>query len=176
MKPRLALQEEVGLGIALGELLVAVVAEHERHVREARDERRHAGIDERAVQRELAGRRRHEVFAADHVRDAHERVVDRVHERVQRHAPGADEHEVGEGSGREGHLAADEVDVGEVLVGHAQAPGRLAALGAEGGLLLVGEVAVEVVVAELLRAAVRLVAGVDLFGASSSSRRPRRRR
>ena len=44
----LALQEEVGLRVALGELLVALVAEHERHVREARDERRDAGVDERA--------------------------------------------------------------------------------------------------------------------------------
>ena len=114
----LALQEEVGLGVALGELLVAGLAEDERHVREARDERRHAGIDQRAVQRELPRGRRHEVLAADDVGDAHERVVDGVHERVERHATGAHQHEVGERAGREGHLAADEVDVRQILVGH----------------------------------------------------------
>ena len=49
------------------------------------------------------------------------------------------------------------------MVGHAQAPGRLTALGAEGGLLLVGQVAVVVVIAELLGATGSLVAGVDLL-------------
>ena len=78
-EPALALQEQVGSRVALGELLVAV-AEHERHVAEARDERRDAGVDERPVQRELAGRRGHQVFAAQHVRDAHQRVIDRVDE------------------------------------------------------------------------------------------------
>ena len=160
----LALQEQVGLGVALGELLVSLIAQHERHVREARNERRDAGVDERAIQRELARRGRHEVFAPDHMRDAHERVVDGVHERVERHSPGADDHEVGERSRREGHLAADQVDVGEVLVGDAQTPGGLTALGPERGLLVVGEIAVVVVVAELLRATIGLVAGVDLFG------------
>ena len=57
MKPLLALEEEVGSRVALGELLVAV-AEHERHVPEARDEGRHADVDERAVERELARRSR----------------------------------------------------------------------------------------------------------------------
>ena len=82
-------------------------------MREARDERRDAGIHQRAVEGELARGRRHEVLAADHVGDAHQRVVDRVRERVQRHSAGAHEHEVGERSCREGHLAADQVDVRE---------------------------------------------------------------
>ena len=93
------------------------------------------------------GRRREQVFAAQHVGDAHQRVVDRVHERVERMPVRAHDDEVGERAGREGDLAADQVVEGEVVVGHAQAERGLAALGAEGGLLLVGEVALEVVVA-----------------------------
>jgi hypothetical protein len=108
-------------------------------------------------------RSRHEVLAADHVGDAHERVVDRVREGVERLAAGAHDDEVGEGAGREGDLAADQVDVGEVFVGHAQTPRGLAPLGAEGGLLLLGELTVEVVVAELLGTTGGLVAGVDLL-------------
>ena len=65
---------------------------------------------------------------------------------------------------REVDAAAHEVVEAEVDLGHAQAQRGLAALGAERGALLVGEVAVEVVVAELLGPAGRLVAGVDLVG------------
>src|SRR5690606_39562941 len=50
-----------------------------------------------------------------------------------------------------------------VLVRHPQAQCGLPPLSAEGRLLLIGEVPIEVVVAELLRPPVRLVAGVDLF-------------
>jgi hypothetical protein len=53
MKPLLAQQEQVGLRVALGELLVAGLAEHERHVTESRHEVGDAGVDERAVEREL---------------------------------------------------------------------------------------------------------------------------
>ena len=160
----LAQQEQIGLRVALGELLGAGLAEHERHVPEAGHEVGDAGLDERVVERQLAGRGGHEVFAADDVGDAHERVVDRIREGVQRLAARAHDDEVGERAGGEGDLAADQVDVGEVVIGHAQAPRGLSPLGAEGRLLLVGEGAVEVVVAELLRAPRGGVPGVDLFG------------
>ncbi|MBG9887349.1 hypothetical protein ABE10_12670, partial [Bacillus toyonensis] len=69
----------------------------------------HARVDQRAVEGELTGGGRHEVLAAEHVGDAHERVVHRVHQRVERRAVRAHHDEVGEGAGGEGHLAADEV-------------------------------------------------------------------
>ncbi len=159
-----ALQEQVGLRVALGQLLRAGLAQDERHVAEARHEVGDAGVDERGVERELSCSRGHEVLAADDVGDAHEGVVDGVRERVQRLAARAHDDEVGERAAGEGHLAPDEVDVGEVVLGDAHAPRGLAALRAERGFLLVGEVAVEVVVPELLGAAGRLVARVDLFG------------
>ena len=101
--------------------------------------------------------------------DAHECVVDGVHEGVQRVAVGADDHVVGHGTGLEGDFTANEVVEGDVLVGHAQTPHGLTALGAVGFLLLFGEVAVVVVVAELrvltgcLAAFLHLVGGGEVF-------------
>ena len=114
----------------------------------------HADLDERRVERDLPRGGREEVLAAQHVGDAHERVVDRVHERVERRAVRAHDDEVGEGAGREGDRAAHQVVEAQVAVGHAQAQRRLTALGAERRALLVGEVALEVVVALLRVAAV----------------------
>ena len=105
--------------------------QHERQVAEARHEVGHAELDERAVQRDLARGAGEQVLAAQHVRDAHERVVDRVHEGVQRHAVRAHDDEVGEAARREGDLAAHQVVEAQVGVGHAQAQRGLAALGAE---------------------------------------------
>ena len=158
-----ALQEQVGTRIPLRELLRAV-AEHERHVSESRDERCHAGFDERAVEHDLPRRRRHEVLTAQHVGDAHQRVVDRVDERVERHAVRPHDDEVAEAAGREGHVAAHEVVVRDVLVRHLEPQGGRAPLRTECGLLVLGEVAVVVVVSLLLRSAVRFVARVDLLG------------
>ena len=109
------------------------------------------------------GRRRQQVLAAQHVRDAHERVVDRVDQRVQRLAVGAHDDEVRHRAGLERDLAAHQVREREVVVGHPQAQDRLAALGAERRLLLVGQVAVDAVVAELRVAAGGLVARLDLL-------------
>src|SRR3712207_9268082 len=61
----------------------------------------------------------------------------------------SDDDEVGHRARGEPDLPAHQVGPGEVLVGHPQPQYRLAALGAEGGLLLVGEEAVGVVVTEL---------------------------
>ena len=76
-----------------------------------------------------------QVLAAQHVGDLHERVVDGVDERVQRDAVAAHDDVVGDRAGREGHLAADEVGDGDVLVGHAHTDHGLAPLGAVRRLL-----------------------------------------
>ena len=159
----LALKEEIGLRVALGELFVPGVAQDEGHVGETRDEGGHTGLDEGSVERELTRGGRHEILAADDVGDPHQRVVDGVDEGIEGNTARADQDEVREGSRREGHLAADEIDVSEVFVRHTQAPGRLAPLRAVRGALLLGQIPVEIVVAQLLRSAVRLVARVDLF-------------
>ncbi len=173
-EPAVAVVEQVRLGVALGELLVAL-AHDVGQVAEAGHERGHADVDERVVERDLPRRRREQVLAAQHVRDAHQRVVDGVHERVEGRAVRAHDHEVGRAADREVDAAAHEVVEAEVDLGHAQAQRRLAALGAERRALLVGEVAVEVVVAELLRVARRPRCGRRSRRPSSSSRRRARR-
>ena len=60
---------------------------------------------QRLVQRELARRRRQQVLAAQHVGDAHQRVVDRVDQRVERLTVAAHEHVVGDVLGGERDLA-----------------------------------------------------------------------
>ena len=108
-----AVQEQVGLGVALGQLLVAL-AQHRRQV----PEHRRAGADadrlQRLVERDLPRRRRQQVLAAQHVRDAHEGVVDRVDQRVQGLAVGADDDEVRHRARLERHLAAHQVVEGQV--------------------------------------------------------------
>ena len=64
----------------------------------------------------------------------------------------------------EGDLASDQVRERDVLVGHAQAQNRLAALGAVCRDLLLRQVAVEAVVAELGVLALGAVALLDLLG------------
>ena len=133
------------------------------------DEGGHAGVDECAVERNLTRGGGEQVLAAQHVGDAHECVVDGVHEGVQRVAVGAHNHVVGHGASLEGDFTTDQVVEGDVLVGHAQTPHGLAALGAVGFLLLFGEVTVVVVVAELrvltgcLAALLHLVGGGEVF-------------
>ena len=85
----------------------------------------------------LARRRAEQVLAADHVRDAHVGVVDRVGEVVGGHAVGAHDHVVAELGVLEAHRAAHEiVDDARALVGHAQADHRRVAGGLARGALL----------------------------------------
>ena len=86
---------------------------------------------ERLVERDLARRRGQQVLAAQHVGDPHQRVVDRVDQRVERVAVGAHQREVGHVLGLEGDLAADQVVEGDRAVGHPEPQHRRAALGLE---------------------------------------------
>ena len=156
-------QQQIRLGVALGQLLVALTHDVGQ-VAEARHELGDADGLERAVQDDLAGRRGEQVLAAQHVGDLHERVVDRVHQRVERVAVGAHDHVVRHRAGLEGDLAADQVRERDVLVGHAQAQDRLAALGTESGDLLLRQVTVEAVVAELGVLTLGAVTLLDLLG------------
>src|SRR5699024_7299141 len=122
-----------------------------------------ADLDQRPVERDLARGGGEDVLAAQHMGDAHEGVIHGVDQGVERLAVRAHDDEVGRGAGLEGDLAAHHVGEGDVLLRHAQSPGGLAALGAEGGLLLLGEVAVVAVVAELRVAAGGAVALGDLL-------------
>ncbi len=131
---------------------------------EPRDEGGDADVDERVVQGDLPGRGGQEVLAAENMGHAHERIVDRVHERVERLAVRPHDDEVGRGALRERDLAANEVVEAEVACRYTQAERRLAALRFVRGDLLGCEVALEVVVALLGVAAVRDVAGLHLLG------------
>ena len=101
----------------------------------------HADIRERGVHRELAGGRGEQVLAAQHVGDAHERVVDGVDQGVERVAIGAHDDVVGHVLATEGQLATDEVIPGPILIGHGEAGDGAATLGLEGCALLGSEVA-----------------------------------
>ena len=158
----LAVQEQVRLRIALGQLLVAV-AENAWQMGELGNALRDADADQRLVQRDLARRRRQQVLAAQHVGDLHQRVVDRIDQGVQRISARPGQREVRHGARREGGVAAHQVVPGDVRVGHPQPHHRLAALGDERRALLVGQVAVEVVVAQLGISAGGDVTGLDLL-------------
>ncbi len=155
-------QEQVGLRVALGELLVAL-AHDVGQVAEDRQVAGDADVHQRADQHHLAGGGGEQVLAAQHVGDAHQGVVDGVDQRVQRGAVGADDHVVRDAAGLEGDVAADHVGEGDVLVRHPDAEHGLAALGLERGQLLGGELAVEVVIAELGVAAGGAVARLDFL-------------
>ena len=130
-KPRVAVAEQVGLRVALGELLVAL-AHDVGQVAELRGRPCATPmLGERVVERDLARGRGEQVLAAQHVGDLHQRVVDRVDQRVERVAVGAAQREVGHVLGLEGDLAADQVVEGDRAVGHPEPDDRRAALGAE---------------------------------------------
>ena len=158
----LAVDVEVGLRVPLGQLLVALAGDVGQ-VAEPRGPGGDADVGQRPVEGELTRGGGQQVLAAQDVGDAHEGVVHRVHERVERHAVGPHQHEVRHGPGGEADLAPHEVVPHQVLVGHRQPQHRLAALGPEGGLLLLGQEPVVVVVAELGVLPRGEPAGVDLL-------------
>ena len=155
-------QEQVGFRIALGQLLVAL-AHDVRHVAEQRHFLGHAQLDQVTVQHDLTRGGAQQILAAQHHVDAHHGVVDRVGQRVQRVAVRTHDHVIRHGTGLEFDATADKVVESDVLVGHADTQGRLAAFRAERGLLLFGEVAIVAVIAESLRPAGGHVAGLDLL-------------
>ena len=104
-----------------------------------------------------------QVLAPEHVGDPHQRVVERVHERVERVAVGAGEGVVGHVVAVEGDPAPHEVVEDDVALGHPEPRHRRSPLGLERRHLLGGEVAAEPVVAHVLGAG-RLAPGGDLVG------------
>ena len=113
-----------GRAVALREAL-AIGAEEQRQVGEGRHR-----PAERLVHEHLARRRAEQVLAADHVRDPHVGVVDRVGEVVGRDAVGAQDHVIAELRVLEAHRAAHEIlDDARALVGNAQADDRGGARG-----------------------------------------------
>lgn len=157
------MQEQVGLRIALGQLLVAV-AQYRRQVGEPGCVLGDAQALQGGVERELARGGGQQILAAQHVGDLHQRVVDRIDQRVQRFSVAAGQREIRDGTGRERRPAANQVVPRHVGVGHPQPHHRVATLGTVGRALLVGEVAVVVVVAEFGVATGGQVAGFDLLG------------
>ena len=158
-----AVGEQIRLRVTLGQLLVPL-AQYRWQVGELRNALGDPDPDQRLIQRDLPRRRRQQVFAAQHMRDLHQRVVDRVDQGVQRISVGSGQREIGNGPRREGGRAAHQVMPAEVVVGHPQPHHRVTAFGGECGALLVGQLAVEVVVAELGVAARGHVARLDLLG------------
>ncbi len=161
-EPAVAVVEQVRLGVALAQLFV-VLPHDIGQVAEARDVVGDADLDERVVERDLARGAREQVFAAQHVGDPHQRIVDRVHKGIEGCTIGAHNHKVGKRSLREGDLAANEVVEAELGVRHPKAQGRLASLSLVGGDRFGGQFPLEVVVALLGVPTVGDVAGLDLL-------------
>ncbi len=122
-----------------------------------------AQFDQVTVQHDLARSGAQQILTAQHDVDAHQRVIDRVGQRVQRIAVRTHDHVIRHGTGLELDAATNQIVEGDVFVGHADTQGRLAAFSAESGLLLLGEVAVVAIVAERLRTARGHVARLDLL-------------
>ncbi|CAB4556159.1 unannotated protein [freshwater metagenome] len=95
---------------------------------------------------------------------AHNRVVDRVDQRVERVTVGAHDDEVRERPGREGDFTTHEVVERDVFVRHAQPERGLPPFGSEGGLLLKRQVAIGVVITHLGVAPGGTVTFFDFFG------------
>ena len=71
-----AVLEQIRLRVPLGELAIALAGD-ERQVPELGNGRGPPDVDQRLVQRDLARGGRQQVLATQHVRDPHQRVVDR---------------------------------------------------------------------------------------------------
>ena len=98
------------------------------------------------------------------MRDAHQRIVDWIYQRVERIAVTAHDDVIGNMLRLERHLTTDEVVPHPRLGGHAKAKNRLTTFGAEGSLLLIGQVAVGIVVAKLGILARCLTSLLNLIG------------
>ena len=157
-----AMQEQIGFRVTLGKLLVAL-AHHVRHVAEQRHFLSHAQLDQVTVEHDLTRGGAQQILAAQHHVDVHHGVVDRVGQRVQRIAVRAHDHVIRHGTSLELDAATDQIVERDILIGHADTQGGLAAFGTEGGLLLFGEITVVAVVTESLRAACSHIAGFDFF-------------
>ncbi|CAB4851534.1 unannotated protein [freshwater metagenome] len=159
----LSVEVQRALGVALGELLVALPHDEWQVAKLRRGAVAHADRRECVVHRELARRAREEVLAAQHVSDRHQSIVDGVYQGVERLPVATHDDEVGYMLGGEGHLTAHEINPRPGTIGHPQAQHWQAALGAQRGLLLIGQIAIGVVIAEFRVLARGAAAILDLI-------------
>ena len=125
----------------------------------------HPEVDHRFIQSDLPGSRRQQIFAAQHVRDLHGGVIGGVHQRVERLPIGTLENKVGNLSGCERDLTADEVVPGAVPIGHAKPHHRDATFGAISRPSLIAQVSTVSVVARGALLSHRLLTScIQLFG------------
>ena len=157
-----AMQEQVGFRIALGQLLVAL-AHHIRHVAEQRHLLGDAQLDQIPIQHDLTRGGAQQILTAQHYVDVHHGIVDRVGQRVQRITVRTHDHVIRYGTGLEFDAATDQIVEGDIIIGHTDAQSRLTAFCAEGRLLLFGEIAIVAIVAKGLRTTGGHVTGLDLF-------------
>jgi len=158
-----AVAEQVGLGVALAQLLVAL-AHDIRQVTELRGGAvADADLRERVVQGDLAGRAGQQVLPAQHMGDLHERVVDGGDQRVERVAVGPRQGVVGHELCVEGDLTADQVVEADLALGHPEPDDAGSLLGLEELELVIGQLAAEAVVPHHLGAG-GLAPRLDLVG------------
>ena len=158
-----AVDEEIGLGVALGQLPVALPHD----VGQVPELGHHPGtadVHESAVERHLPWGGGQQVLATQDMGDTHGCVIDGVDQSVEGLPALAHDDVVRNAAGLEGDRTADHVGEGDVLVRHPHPQDGQALLGPEGVLLRLGQVAVEAVVAELGVLAARTVTGLDLLG------------
>ena len=157
------MDEEVGLGVPLGQLPVALPHDV-RQVPELGNDLSPTDVHEGPVEDHLPRGGGQQVLTAQNVGDAHRGVVNGVDQGVEGLTARAHDDVVRHAACLEGDGAADQVGEGDVLVRHPHPQDGQATLGAEGVLLLLGQIAVEAVVAELGVLATLTMARLDLLG------------
>ena len=158
-----AVDEEVRLRIALGQLPVALPHDVGQ-VPELGHDLGPADLHEGLIEHHLPRGGGQQVLAAKDMGDAHGCVIDGVDQRVEGLPARAHDDVVRYATRLEGDGSADQVGEGDVLIRYPHPQDGEASLGAEGVPLLLGQVAVEAVVAELGVLAALAMTGLDLPG------------
>ena len=115
------------------------------------------------VERELPRGGWENILTAKHMRNAHECVVDRINERVQRGTIGSRNHVVGLSLRGEGDLPSNHALPCPGPLRHLEPPHGFASLGLVSGDLILGEVTVVIVITQVRIAACRLVTLLHLL-------------
>ena len=156
------MDEEVGLRVPLGQLSVALPHDVGQ-VPELGHDLSPTDVHEGTIEGHLPRGGGQQVLTAQDMGDAHRGVVNGVDQCVEGLASCTHDDVVRHAAGLEGDGASDKVGEGDVLLRHPHPQDGQAPFGTEGVLLLLGQIAVEAVIAELGVLAALTVTGLDLL-------------
>ena len=157
------MDEEVGLRVSLGQLPIALPHDVGQ-VAELGNNLSPTDVHEGPVEDHLPRSGGQQVLTSQNMGDAHRGIVNGVDQGVEGLTTCAHNDVVRNATGLEGDGAADQVGEGDVLLRHPHPQDGQAPFGAEGVLLLLGQIAVETVVTQLGVLTALTVTGLDLLG------------